>query len=290
MNLIIFLVLTATTVANCAISNISQEPNGIYDYHRTVGVVEAQRIRTLEKEISVQRVVGGSTTIITAVPYQAGLIITFRYVLQSVCGGVIISDNRILTGAHCYNDGVSIAQAITVVVGSNFLFTGGTRVQVQSVALHPGYNPSIVANDLAVMRIPRISFSLNVQAVSLPSGSELNQNYVGTVAVASGFGITRDGDNIGLLQTLSAVNLRVIPNSECTSVYGNLIQSHHLCTSGAGGVGICGGDTGGPLVITGFWRDVLIGVGSFTARQGCQAGLPSGFSRVTSFVPWIMSV
>lgn len=76
-----------------------------------------------------------------------------------MCGGVIIADNRILTGAHCNNDGVSIAQSILVVVGSNLLFSGGTRVQMQSVVMHPGYNPRIIANDLAVLRIPRISYT-----------------------------------------------------------------------------------------------------------------------------------
>ncbi|XP_013139848.1 PREDICTED: collagenase-like [Papilio polytes] len=292
MNSFIFFVIANFIAVNCHILSADVESNGVYNYLATVGVEEAERIRKLENELSspVQRIVGGSSTVSSAVPYQAGLIITLRVARQAVCGGVIIADNRILTGAHCNNDGVSIAQSILVVVGSNLLFSGGTRVQMQSVVMHPGYNPRIIANDLAVLRIPRISYTFNIQAVSLPSGSDLNQNFVGTTARASGYGITRDGANIGSLQSLNVVNLRVITNNECTSAFGNFIQNHHLCTSGSGGVGICGGDTGGPLVVTSVWRDVLIGVGSFTSSRGCQAGAPSGFTRVTSFVPWIISV
>ncbi|KAL0878879.1 hypothetical protein ABMA27_003890 [Loxostege sticticalis] len=274
------------SLACCAFGKVVPPDNGIYDYHLKVGMHEADRIRKLENE---QRVAGGSTTAIAAVPYQAGLIITFRLVLTSVCGGTVISDTRILTGAHCNNDGNNIAQSITVVVGSNFLFTGGTRMQYTGVSMHPGYNPWIFANDVAVVRVPRITFSLTIQPVNLPSGSELNNDFVSVTALASGFGITRDGDSIGATQMISSVNLRVITNNECRNVYGNFIQNSHLCTSGAGGVGVCLGDTGGPLVATINRRRVIIGISSFTPRDGCQRNMPSGFSRVSSFASWINS-
>ncbi|KAF9422948.1 hypothetical protein HW555_001491 [Spodoptera exigua] len=268
-------------------------PNGVYDYHRRIGIPTAFKIKLQEREAAEKaqgRVVGGSSTTTLSVPYQAGLIIRINIISTSVCGGTLISDIRVLTAAHCYNDGNNIAQSFQVILGSNFLFSGGTRIDTNSIAIFPGYNPWIVANDIAVLRISRVSFSLQIQPINLPSGSELNSNFVGSTALASGYGITRDGDSVNLLQTISSVNLQVISNSVCGSSYGNIIQSHHLCTSGAGNVGICRGDTGGPLVTTVNNRRVLIGIGSFTANAGCQAGLPSGFSRVTSFVSWIHSI
>lgn len=86
---------------------------------------------------------------------------------SSVCSGTIISDNSILTAAHCYNDGNNIATTITVVVGSNFLFTGGTRITDTTVIMNPGYNPMIAANDIAIVRIPKISFSSKSEEVFL---------------------------------------------------------------------------------------------------------------------------
>ncbi|CAG9788163.1 unnamed protein product [Diatraea saccharalis] len=291
MKLVIALVLIS--FANSAYGKAVNPNVGMYDYHRRIGMFEADRIRKFEKDVTDSksaRVVGGSTTTIGLVPYQAGLIITFRVVFTSVCGGSIISDSKILTGAHCYNDGVSIAQSITVVVGSNLMFVGGTRMTASRVVMYPGYNPSIFANDIAVVFVPRLSFSLFIQPINLPFGSELNMNFVGQTALASGFGVTNDGEQVSLTQPITSVNLQVISNIDCQRIYGNLIQGSHLCTNGVNGQGICRGDTGGPLVTTINTRRILIGIGSFTSTTGCQAGHPSGFSRVTFFVPWINSV
>nr|ABR88233.1 chymotrypsin-like protease C3 [Heliothis virescens] len=290
MKILCALILFCVAVARAAEAPKAIE-NGVYDYHRRIGIPKAFKIRKLESEMSAasSRIIGGSSTTIFSVPYQAGLILRIS-IFSSVCGGTLISDSRVLTAAHCYNDGNSIVSSIQVILGSSLLFSGGTRIDTNDIVLNPGYNPWIAANDIAVIRIPRVSFSLAIQPVILPSGSELNLNYAGNTALASGYGITRDGDSVSLLQTISSVNLQVITNAVCTNSYGNVIQSHHLCTSGAGRVGVCGGDTGGPLVTTVNNRRILIGVSSFTANSGCEAGLPSGFSRVTSFIPWIHSV
>lgn len=275
-----------------AVASAADKPNpenGVYDYHRRIGIPEAFRLRKLESESSDahSRIIGGSTTTVLSVPYQAGLIMRVL-IFTSVCGGTLISDSRVLTAAHCINDGNNIAQSIQVILGANFLFSGGTRLDSNNYVLFPGYNPWIAANDIAVIRINRVSFSLTIQPINLPSGSEINSNYAGSNALASGYGITRDGDSVSLTQTVKSVSLQVITNTVCSNTY-SVIQSHHLCTSGAGRIGICGGDTGGPLVATVNNRRVLIGVASFTANSGCQAGLPSGFTRVTSFVSWIHS-
>jgi secreted trypsin-like serine protease len=47
------------------------------------------------------------------------------------------------------------------------------------------------------------------------------------------------------------------------------------------------GDSGGALVIprNGAWTQ--IGVVSFGATGGCDAGQPAGYARVTSFLSWI---
>lgn len=72
MRLIIVLLTVVVTVHS---NVISQKPNGVYNYHNTIGVPEADRIRKLEKELikTDQRVSGGSSTISSAVPYQVNL-------------------------------------------------------------------------------------------------------------------------------------------------------------------------------------------------------------------------
>ncbi|XP_064073629.1 serine protease 3-like [Vanessa tameamea] len=78
------------------------------------------------------------------------------------------------------------------------------------------------------------------------------------------------------------VNLQVITNNVCASTYGtSVIISSTICTSGAGNIGSCTGNSGGPLASGSGNNRQLLGVTSFVARAGCQRGLPAGFARVT---------
>lgn len=64
------------SLACSAFGKVVPPDNGVYDYHLKVGVHEADRIRKLENE---QRVAGGSTTAIAAVPYQVSSIVCNIY-------------------------------------------------------------------------------------------------------------------------------------------------------------------------------------------------------------------
>ncbi|CAK1582732.1 unnamed protein product [Parnassius mnemosyne] len=263
-----------------------------YDYHRRIGIPEAARIKKLEDEAIKSgdlqsRIVGGSITDISQVPYQAGLVITMLWVLTSVCGGSLISPTRVVTAAHCYTDGSLTAQSFTVVLGSNFIFSGGVRQTTTNFAVHPNWNPSTAANDIAVLRINAVSSSNVIQPIALPSGNELSNNFLGQTALASGFGKTSDNGNIGSNQRLSSVNLPILADAECSRVYSSWYHNTNICTSGAGGRGTCQGDSGGPLAVNSGGRRVLVGVTSFGHRDGCSVGYPAAYARVTSYVSWI---
>lgn len=61
--------LATLAVVNCYVTDVS-EINGVYNYLNTTGVLEAERIRKLEYELtsSGQRIVGGSPS--SGVPNQ----------------------------------------------------------------------------------------------------------------------------------------------------------------------------------------------------------------------------
>lgn len=46
-------------------------------------------------------------------------------------------------------------------------------------------------------------------------------------------------------------------------------------------------ETGGPLALKIQGSDILIGVSSFVAQDGCEHGFPSAFARVASYINWI---
>lgn len=55
------------------------------------------------------------------------------------------------------------------------------------------------------------------------------------------------------------MSLGVISNFVCQQSYGTLVRASTLCTSGVGGVGICGGDSGGPLSLALTTTRTLVG-------------------------------
>ncbi|KAJ8720269.1 hypothetical protein PYW07_012312 [Mythimna separata] len=287
----------ALAVAVSAVDIRTPAPNNpVYGYHLKFGIPEARRIKKLEEAaaqdatLSGSRIVGGSLTNIASVPYQVGLVITVLVIFQSVCGASILTHNRLLTAAHCNGDGIMTANSFTAVLGSNTLFSGGTRIVTHDIVMHPQWNWATIHNDIAILRINSVSFTNVIQPIALPSGNELNNNFLGQNALASGFGLTVDGGSISPSQSLSSVTLPVISNQECFAVYGGAVVASTICTSGAGGKGTCSGDSGGPLVVTSNNRQILVGVVSFGAAAGCSVGLPAAYARVTSYVSWIQSL
>ncbi|XP_013194532.2 brachyurin [Amyelois transitella] len=287
--LVVGLVLALAAASYAEVSSI--EELSVFNYHSRVGIREAARIKKLEEDTATldQRIIGGSITDISSVPYQVGLVIQILWILTSVCGGSLISSNRVVTAAHCYSDGTITAQSFTAVLGSNTLFSGGVRIVTNDIAVHPQWNPDTAANDIAVLRISSVTFNNVIQPIALPSGAEVSNLFVDEVALASGFGITSDGGSIGVTQRLSSVDLTVITNAACAAVFGPFVHSSNVCTSGVGGISTCSGDSGGPLAALSGGRRVLIGVTSYGAAAGCSLGFPAAFARVTSYVSWVQA-
>ncbi|XP_061703856.1 collagenase-like [Cydia pomonella] len=258
-------------------------------YHRRVGIPEAERIRQAEQTIFINKIVGGVIAPVYQHPYLAGLIMDLIGLPHtSACGGSVISSNRILTAAHCWNDGNFQAWRFTVVLGSAFLYHGGLRTVASSIAPHPHYNARTLANDVAILYLPtNIQFSHAIQPVVLPTGPWRNFDLHNIWAYASGYGRYSDVTNPTINTMVRNVFLRIITNEECSRVYGDIVTESNVCTCGQGGVGICRGDSGGPLIVQNAGQNVLVGVSSFVASDGCKLGHPSAFARVTSYVDWI---
>ncbi|KAJ8720280.1 hypothetical protein PYW07_012323 [Mythimna separata] len=268
---------------------IDLEENTAYDYLNKVAAPLADRIRKAEEEYDQDpsRIVGGSASQLGQFPYQAGLLAQFAQG-QGVCGGSLLRANRVLTAAHCWFDGQNQATSFTVVLGSVFLFSGGTRVSTNNVVMHGSWIPTLIRNDVAIIRLnSNVGLSNTIAVIALPTGNELNENYAGENAIASGFGLTNDGGSISNTQALSHVTLPVITNAVCRSSFPLIVQDSNICTSGAGGRSTCQGDSGGPLTVNRGGRPILIGITSFGSARGCQVGSPAAFARVTSFISWI---
>ena len=150
-----------------------------------------------------------------------------------------------------------------------------------------------------------VAFNNFIQPIALAEGTN---SFVGENVVLSGWGL------FGSTQEASAflrfVNLQVITNLACSLRFPLIIQDSTLCANGVGNAGGCSGDSGkfknnqnvskcflqcsicfkgGPLTAQSNGQFLLVGVASFVYEEGCEKGFPTGFSRVSSFIPWIQS-
>lgn len=196
-----------------------------------------------------------------------------------VCGCCLISNTDCLTAAHCVRD------LNHFIVRYGIVDWNDPAVQIDAYEKqeHPGYNPSLLHNDIAVVKHARVEHNDWIAAASLPYGQEGN-SFEGRIARASGFGLNVDGGSIA--SRLHYAMLRIIGNDECRGVYGGVIIDSTICCRGAdhAQASTCSGDSGGPLTVD----DTLhIGVVSFVSGRGCASGDPSGYARTTSFLGWI---
>lgn len=220
------------------------------------------------------RIVGGQEATPHAWPHQVALFIDNTY----FCGGSLISNQWVLTAAHC-TDG---AKSIEVVMGAhNIRLEEASQVTLVSsnYIVHEGWNPSTLSNDVSVIKLPSaVTFNANINKVALPS-TDVN---VGDTVTPTGWGKNSDSAG-GITDKLRQVSNQVITVSACADVYGSIIDQRIVCTSTTGGKGTCNGDSGGPLNRNGK----TYGVTSFVASAGCESGLPDGFTRVVEFLDWI---
>ncbi|XP_037301090.1 collagenase-like [Manduca sexta] len=261
------------------------------DYHQTEGIPTAQRIYAAEtaQDFDGGRIAGGSFAPLGAHPHLAGLLIALTVGKTSLCGASLVSNTRLVTAAHCWRDRRYQGFELTVVLGSVTVFSGGRRITTRSIVLHGDYNPQNLNNDIAVITVPWVSYTNVIQPVALPTGFLTMLTFEGNWAQLAGFGVTHDDEDLTTAQTLRQVNVMVVNHIDCATVFGWNVLPSTLCTSRRGRVGACGGDSGGPLTLTLSGQRTLIGVTSFHHADGCNIGLPSGYARVTSFVPWIQA-
>lgn len=294
MRLVVIDIMRVILLVSLLCASISAYEDESIEYpegwHRSVGIKDAESRKKYENLLmALGPIVGGSIASVDAHPYLVGLLIDIIGMSsQSACGGSLISSSRVLTAAHCWNDGRVQAWRFTAVFGSPFLFHGGLRLFPNGIAVHPQYQARTLANDIAVLYLQgHVPFTNNIRPIRLPFGQLFNQDLTGRWATASGYGRYSDAVSPTTNTMARYVPIQVISLQQCRGVFGDVVLDSNICTNGYGGVGICRGDSGGPLTMTHHGEPVLIGVSSFVARYGCELGFPSAFTRVTSYVDWI---
>jgi hypothetical protein len=192
---------------------------------------------------------------------------------HSLCSGVAIAPDLVLTAAHC-----------VLLNGKYRLATFESRrpafKQVVSVVPHPQFSARADAPDLALVKL---AASPPPNLTPAPFSDRRAPPMVGDRFVVAGFGLSNPAErkSAGTLRSATLV-VTDRPSSQQIS----LVDPSKLGESA--GLGVCNGDSGGPVFDA---RDgTLVGIVSWTGRTDGEpvCGFVSGVIPLARYRYWIM--
>ncbi|XP_054160489.1 venom peptide isomerase heavy chain-like [Oppia nitens] len=257
--------------------------------------VDAKARKKLVGAKGMGRIVGGVDAEPFEFPWQVSIQIYIpkKKKIEHFCGGAVISDQWILTAAHCLDVLKGKEKHLIIKMGSNIMKDPNTpNYSVQKFTLHEEWNRKTQANDIAVIRVnEKITFKTNdnhqyeVNSVCMPE-KEFEANGTATL---SGFGQT--GATASQSDNLQKLDVPIYNHKKCARNYKKYVEINEkkLCAGGKGGQDSCMGDSGGPLVQLNpnENRIQIIGVVSFGYPCAVK-DMPGVYTKVSHYIDWII--
>ncbi|XP_070504987.1 thioester-containing protein 1 allele R1-like [Chironomus tepperi] len=217
-----------------------------------------------------------------------------------MCGGTILTNDLVLTAAHCVNGKENInnfsAEELSVALGAHNLGipneNGRIFANVSKTVIHQDWNITVQNHDadIAMLTLVQyVEFSLYIKPICLiPPKSNILDINVGTVV---GHG---KSENPEFENTLKYIKILLIINEDCmlSNVELASISSKRTFCAGIGNnSGICTGDSGNGLFVMYENTYYLRGIASSSLLNNlvCDVNNYAIYTRVDLFYEWIQN-
>ncbi|KAL3875570.1 hypothetical protein ACJMK2_033511 [Sinanodonta woodiana] len=235
------------------------------------------------------RIVGGKEAVAGSWPYLGLVVDDLGFIAGSA---TVLGDHVLVTSAqHFEGPGFSVfdldLKHWRVYLGEHNIHTADPNERYyhfSRVIVHPGFNISSLANDVAlIITRETIQLNNNVRPVCLPDPS--HQYTIGQVCYLPGWGST---SSTGNEEVLNQVDLPILADSVCQAHFPDFIPDGEVCAGYENGnKDFCGDDIGSPLLckdLNGMW--FIQGIAS--SGGNCTfANEPGVFEDVPRYTNWI---
>ena len=99
---------------------------------------------------------------------------------MATCGGTVLSNEFVLTAAHCLEDVTDLKSQVKLHFGSHIFEGSVIKVPIETF-IHDCYTRIDKGFDIALVKVSPVAFSENIQPICLPlwKKSYANQNLTG---------------------------------------------------------------------------------------------------------------
>ncbi|NWV71641.1 FA11 factor, partial [Malurus elegans] len=233
------------------------------------------------------RIVGGTDSSPGEWPWQVSLHARLSR-QRHLCGGSIISNQWILTAAHCVTslENPNIWRVYAGILRQSEINEDTPFFKVEEIIIHSQYKFAQIGYDIALMKLVKpMNFTDLQLPICLPSKEDSNIFYTDCWVI--GWGYRKEKGRVQ--DILQKAPVPFMSKEECQARYWKRRIGDKVICAGydEGGRDACKGDSGGPLSCRHEEVWYLVGITSW--GEGCaRPRQPGVYTKVAEYSDWIL--